>query len=271
MRRDADLPTIGMYGIGMKRAIFKMGRDAVVHSYPHDGAFSVHYSPDWMNEENEAWELPINFSADPLPVNGTKIIIRELVPAVRDEFGDDSNFLNELREAIAIYYGYIIQKGFQVELNKDPIKPQILRLLTKQQSDDDTGPGEGIRPYYFTADVDGVAITVSVGFRRPLPSEMEVDDEQAGPRSSEEAGISIICNDRLVLLNDKTRLTGWGDGGVPRYHNQFIAISGEATFSSPQANKLPLTTTKRGVDASAIVFLTARQYISPGRWSIFGR
>ena len=93
---------------------------------------------------------------------------------------------------------------------------------------------------------------------------MEVDEEQMGPRSSEEAGISIICNDRLVLLNDKTRLTGWGDAGVPRYHNQFIAISGEATFSSTQASKLPLTTTKRGVDASSIVFLTARQYIMEG-------
>jgi hypothetical protein len=266
MLRDADLPTIGMYGIGMKRAIFKMGRDAVVHSNPADGAFSVHYSPAWMDETNDEWYLPIDFSAAALPVKGTNIVIRELVPAVRHQFAKESNFLNELREEIAIYYGYIIQKGFRVELNKDPIKPQILRLLATQQpnEDDDAEAEDAIRPYYFAANVEGVTITVSVGFRRPLPTEMEVDEEQVGPRSSEEAGISIICNDRLVLLNDKTRLTGWGDGGVPRYHNQFIAISGEATFSSAQANKLPLTTTKRGVDASAIVFLTARQYIMEG-------
>ena len=223
MLRDADLPTIGMYGIGMKRAIFKMGRDAVVHSNPADGAFSVHYSPVWMDEANEEWELPIDFAAPSLPESGTKIVIRELVPAVRRQFGNDSNFLNELREDIAIYYGYIIQKGFHVELNTDPIKPQILRLLTRQQSDEDDADAEdAIRPYYFAANVEGVTITVSVGFRRPLPTEMEVDEEQVGPRSSEEAGISIICNDRLVLLNDKTRLTGWGESGVPKYHNQFI-------------------------------------------------
>ncbi len=123
---------------------------------------------------------------------------------------------------------------------------------------------DAIAPYYFEGSVDGVSITVSVGFRRPLPSELEIDDEQAGPRTSDDAGVSIICNDRLVLLNDKSRLTGWGDGGVPKYHNQFIAISGEATFSSMNANKLPLTTTKKGVDAGSIVFLTARTYIMEG-------
>src|SRR5688572_4699982 len=30
--RDAESETIGMYGVGMKRAIFKIGKNAVVHS-----------------------------------------------------------------------------------------------------------------------------------------------------------------------------------------------------------------------------------------------
>src|ERR1041384_1079073 len=30
--RDSDVETIGIYGVGMKRAIFKMGRDAIVRT-----------------------------------------------------------------------------------------------------------------------------------------------------------------------------------------------------------------------------------------------
>ncbi len=127
MLRDADLPTIGMYGIGMKRAIFKMGRDAVVHSRHTDGAFSVHYTPEWMDENNDDWDMPIDFEVTPPAEHGTRISISQLVTPVRHHFEAGSSFLSELLEDIAIYYGYIIQKGFVVELNGKRILPQVLR------------------------------------------------------------------------------------------------------------------------------------------------
>ena len=43
-------------------------------------------------------------------------------------------------------------------------------------------------------------------------------------RSSYEAGVTVVCNDRVVLYNDKSGLTGWGTSGVPNYHTQFIGI-----------------------------------------------
>ncbi len=39
--RDADAETIGMYGVGMKRAIFKMGRHALVRTRHEDDMFEV--------------------------------------------------------------------------------------------------------------------------------------------------------------------------------------------------------------------------------------
>ena len=39
--RDSDTETIGMYGVGMKRAIFKMGRDALVRTRHGDDTFEV--------------------------------------------------------------------------------------------------------------------------------------------------------------------------------------------------------------------------------------
>lgn len=39
--RDKDLPTVGVYGIGMKRAIFKMGEEAQVSSNTNDTCYRV--------------------------------------------------------------------------------------------------------------------------------------------------------------------------------------------------------------------------------------
>ena len=48
-----------MYGIGMKRAVFKMGRNAVVHSFNGDDKFRVPISPEWL--DRPGWEnLPID-------------------------------------------------------------------------------------------------------------------------------------------------------------------------------------------------------------------
>ena len=53
--KDKDLETIGMYGIGMKRALFKMGRSAVVHTHPRtEKPFKVIISPEWLAND-EKW------------------------------------------------------------------------------------------------------------------------------------------------------------------------------------------------------------------------
>src|SRR5205085_2574984 len=56
--RDADSETIGMYGIGMKRALFKMGKDALVRTRHGNDTFEVHIDSDWLDAK-EWSELPI--------------------------------------------------------------------------------------------------------------------------------------------------------------------------------------------------------------------
>jgi len=261
IERDSTLPTIGMYGIGMKRAIFKLGRDAKIHSQPADGAFLVHYDNAWMDENNETWDLPIDWAAPARPDGvGTTITVKDLLPAIKEELSKDSSFLDELRDSISTYYGYIISKGFSVELNGKPVVPRVLSLFAMT----DFSEEEGMAPYYLKGEIDDVRYTVAVGFRRPLATETEIEAEQNASRTSDDAGVTIICNDRVVMLNDKSRLTGWGDNNVPKYHNQFIAIGGMISFTSNNASKLPLTTTKRGVDAATDVYLTARNYAMEG-------
>ena len=56
--RDASIPTVGMYGIGMKRAIFKIGKASVISSQSSNTGFKVDINAAWM-EDDADWSLPI--------------------------------------------------------------------------------------------------------------------------------------------------------------------------------------------------------------------
>jgi hypothetical protein len=105
----------------------------------------------------------------------------------------------------------------------------------------------------------GVHIKVTIGFFRPIVLEKEIDEETVSATSAERAGVSVVCNDRVVLLHDRSMKTGWGDGGVPRFHPQFRAIAGLIVLSSNNPSLLPISTTKRDLDVGSEVYLQTRQ------------
>lgn len=257
IEKDKNLPTIGMYGIGMKRAIFKMGQEAIVESYSEDGAHAVSYDRSWLDPDNDKWDLPIE-SLRNRKEKGVTIIVPTLKPDIAHQFGN-SQFQNELRNKISEHFGYLMQKGFSVLVNGEPVRQRTLQLYST-----DISKKNGIRPYDFESEMGGVHLRVTVGFYRPLASFEDIDEAAERPTESEQAGISVICNDRLVLENDKTLKTGWGDGGVPKYHPQFRGIAGFIIFSTTQPEKLPISTTKRDLDVGADVYLHARQFCMEG-------
>ena len=60
--------TIGTYGIGMKRSIFKMGRAAEVISNTQEDSFKVTISPNWLSDDLD-WNLPCEKVETTLPQN----------------------------------------------------------------------------------------------------------------------------------------------------------------------------------------------------------
>jgi hypothetical protein len=160
---------------------------------------------------------------------------------------------------VATHYAFIIDKGFRVAINRADVKPRPTKLIfAKKQT-------AGIKPFIFKAKADGVEVFLTVGFTRPIPSEEEAASEQEEKQySSLDAGWTILCNDRAVLYCDRSELTGWGEATVPRYHTQFIAISGIVEFKSNNPAKLPTTTTKRGIDASSSLYLQVKNKMREG-------
>lgn len=259
---DSDIPTVGMYGIGMKRAIFKMGTSSRVLSQTAKDCFEVQISPKWMSDDSD-WELPLKHIKNSLAENGTSINVENLKDGISTTLATDgtSPFEKDLSDMIAHHYGFIISKGFKVFVNTKEIVPRPLNILWSPST---VPEEERILPYLYQADLSGLNVRLVVGFYTPMLSPDELDDEQVTRRTKDDAGWTIICNDRVVLYNDKTRLTGWGEAGVPAYHSQFIGISGTVMFSSNDAWKLPVTTTKRGIDTSSETYLYIKEFMREG-------
>jgi hypothetical protein len=221
------LATVGRYGIGMKRSMFKLGRAAKVTTFNHGNAYAVTVSSKWMHDDDD-WELPISdvvksaLPATLKPRGGTVIDVTSLRAEIQQEFDPQaSRFLTDLAATIATHYSYIIHKGFEVSLNGKVLAGRTIELLLGSNKKD------RIEPFAYRTEIDGVNVELVVGLYRAIADETEVDEELEGKPSisRETCGWTIVCNDRVVLYNDKTRATGWGEASVPAYHPQFNAIA----------------------------------------------
>lgn len=167
--------------------------------------------------------------------------------------------MNSFRAKVSQYYSILMEKGFSVTINDKQVSsiPVTFRIsdfkkLPKKQ--------KGIAPYIFEGKVDGVNVELVCGFYAPFAHD---EDEDPTEFRSDEAGWTVICNDRVVEYKNKSLLTGWGDG-TPSYHPQFRQIAGVAIFSANNPRLLPVKTTKEGIDANSEVFLKVRQKMRDG-------
>lgn len=248
--RDSDTETIGMYGVGMKRAIFKMGRNALVRTRHGNDTFEVPITSEWLDAKN--WDpLPIDeptTASEKLDEPGTTIRVGELYEGVARHFANAA-FENEVRTAISEHFTMFLQSGLDVELNGKPVEPVRVEVLVSEREDRPA-------PFVYRKTIDDVLVSITVGLNtgKSLGDDDEDDAGFERDRSSATAGWTVLCNDRAVIVGDKSRLTGWGDG-IPLYHPQFAIITGIIEFRSKRADKLPVTTTKRALDTSSNVWL----------------
>ena len=258
------LPTVGIYGIGMKRAIFKIGKEATVFTRNESSLYKVTIPRTWANDEND-WDFPMEDleNSDLLQSGGTRINISSINPEITEKWDREDKldmFVDSLIKYIRQSYSFIIQKGFEITINGTPISPLQTNLLLNNVPDGEAA----IKPFMYQQTFGNVHVSLALGFYASPPSPDDIDDENNLKRSSSDAGWTIVCNDRVVLYNDKSHLTGWGEAGVPQYHTQFIGIRGIVVFESTNPKALPMTTTKRGVDTSSSIYSAVKNRMREG-------
>lgn len=256
--RPLDAPqesnTIGRFGIGMKRSLFKMGRNFSVES--KCGADHYRITVDvaaWSVKKREVdgtqvddWSFDFENITDGsgLQNDGTKIEVTNLYDGVLNQF-KDGVFKSSLKEDIKKLLNFSIIKGISISMNGTKIEGTDIEMIVS----------ESIKPFVKNGEKDGVRYRIIAGL--------------SGVGNTKKSGWYIYCNDRLVLEADQSALTGWGYNGVPQWHVNYVMFVGVVFFDAEETIKLPLTTTKKGVDASHPVYLAALYYMRSAMKAIF--
>jgi hypothetical protein len=220
---------LSVYGIGMKRAFFKIGRLIEFKSTSVDGEVNVGLDVDnWVKEES--WDLKGEFKTlEKQKSLGTKIIIKNINSETIPNFISKA-FETRLIEKIQTTYGIFLNYGLKIELNGKRAKPDI---PTVSQS-------EEIKVTTKLFEKGDVQIKILAGI---TPE----DDKKSN-------GWFIFCNGRMILEGDKTPNTGWGNGLLRKFHASTNRFVGFVYFKSDDVSLLPWTTTKNGVNFESAIY-----------------
>ena len=239
--------SVGQFGVGMKRALFKLGTKFTVESTTEACQFVVEVDVDEWRKDDERWQFEFKVLRDlsPKPATeeqrGTTITGSSLHPSVAEEF-DLETFHNRLRLELETAHQESLTRNMTITLNAEPLQFQVSRLLKS----------EDLHPAFqeLVFDESGhppLQVRVYAGVSHSDPSK---------------AGWYIYCNGRCVVEAEQTGTTGWGEGGettIPKYHNQFARFRGYVFFDCDDADRLPWKTTKTGVDSDSPIFRRVRQ------------
>jgi len=234
--------SVGQFGIGMKRALFKFGQAFSVESASRTDSFSLSVSvPEW--EKSETWEFELDdyTEAEDRAVEDTytTIIANKLFPSVSKTF-DDKVFRNQLEAEVAMRHQFSLTEGVAIELNGKKLLPRVLALASSSE----------LQPFHSDEEIavfgGTVRVRITAGVAESLP---------------DDAGWYVFCNDRLIVGADQTSLTAWGvrsPARVPKYHNQYARFRGFVRFDADDAGLLPWNTTKTSLDQDSNLWIQTR-------------
>ncbi|MDG2524601.1 ATP-binding protein [Stenotrophomonas sp. HITSZ_GD] len=252
--RPADAPvtdgSIGQFGVGMKRALFKMGNNFEIQSKAPDSHFLLEVNVhEWRTRKDEkgrddwTFEFKEAIEGETRPPDecSTTIVVTDLHPPIAAEFATE-RFKTTLIRGIQEAHARSLDAGLEITVNNHQLTHNIAMLLQSGQ----------LKPIRI---VQSFPANPAQGIRRPVLVNL-----YAGVAESniDEAGWYIVCNGRQIVRADKSALTGWGavfnEITVPKVHNQFSRFRGYVFFESDDAQSLPWNTAKSGVDEENSIF-----------------
>ena len=220
--------SLSVYGIGMKRACYKIGNALSISSVTNKTYLEVSYDVEkWLNDND--WKLDIGWrkkgSGDQ---RGTNINVGKLHPEIKKNF-KLGTFEADLLEKIGSAYSLFIEKGLEIKVNGILAKSHVPTLPES----------ENVKSSRKKISKDGVQTLIIAGINH---------NEEGGS-----GGWYVFCNGRMILEADKTPKTGWGND-MRKFHQAINPFLGFVYFQSSDLEKLPWTTTKDNINFESPIY-----------------
>jgi hypothetical protein len=234
---------LGVYGVGLKRALFKIGDEFEIQSKTIKNGFASHLTVShWLQQDQsfEDWRIPLEPQpkADNQKDAGTNILISKLHDEVKMRL-EAGSIDTSLYRSISDTYRFFINKYVRIRLNDADVEPSRIPLGK---------PADGTVSYdEYEQDDVRVKIFATVA-----------EKDETGHYDQDFAGWYIVCNGRVVLTADKSQISGWGMDSMPTFQPKHRSFIGVVFFESENPLHLPWTTTKRDLNRESAVYLRAR-------------
>lgn len=252
--RPDDAPktpgTVGEFGVGMKRALFKIGRHFLIESRTKEDDFKIALDVDeWeaiKEDDPNAWNFRFSeMGTNPSPLEtGTHITVTKLYEYAIEDF-KGTNFGSRLSTQLRETHAETLAAGLQITVNGTHVNADSASLLASQD----------LEPIAQDIVLDILGKQVNVKLLAGV-----------GEPKLPDAGWYIFCNGRLIERADKTEKTGWNsalDGEqTPKPHWQFRRFRGYVFFESTSTDVLPWNTTKTSLDVEAPAYRRVRPDMS---------
>ena len=227
---------LSVYGLGLKRAFFKLGTRVKMTSDHVDGGFELRLDVlQWSKEESTPWQFQISPRTKVSARDtGTKIEILDLHADVQMRLRGGT-LEGELIQAVEKTYAYFLAKFVRVTVNGRSATTVPLRISENHASD--------------RFGLDRVTCAVTAGIGTP----------DAGAYRDKDAGWFVFCNGRAVVNADKSALTGWNNNGLPIFQPKHRPFLGLVYFVSDHPERLPWDTTKSGISVDSMIWQRAKQ------------
>ena len=239
--RSAHPMGIGVFGVGLNRALFKIGR--LSNIVTDNGIQRAQLDLDTEKYlRAKGWSLPA-VEVPTVGKAGTIIKITGLSTETARRFADKSE-IERFGSEIGRIYSRFIEKGLKVVVNRAAVKAHPVEIR-------ESGPYAPDRKFYKTE--DGISIFLHAGQHLKHRFGAEPDyDKETNSQITDEFGWTIFCNDRVVVSHDRSAKTGW----YAKFHSEFYGFVGEVNFVGDPA-RLPWTTTKEDVDLNNQAYQSA--------------
>ncbi|WP_454018529.1 ATP-binding protein [Azospirillum sp. Marseille-Q6669] len=224
--------SIGIYGVGLIRAFWKLGNSGCLLTDTGSESFKLTFSKEQIQDE----ETPL-IPAERDATSGSKTNHLVISDITEDAFLDvaDPEWIAYFCEKVRRVFGLCIRKGLTIRVNDASIREFGPRIRP------DIKPLSSKRLLHTT---EGVLVEIETGVHEQYLFAGEPGHSADKNKIlTKEFGWYIVCNDRIVLIADLSEKVGW----TKVWHSEYNGFVGWAHFICSDPKLLPWDSKKTDI------------------------
>lgn len=238
---------IGHYGIGLKRALLKFGKNYAMSTDDGHTAIKMKFGSQMIGNNSITGKV---FETDGRRY--TLFVVSKIKPDVIKDIERDEWFDSAV-EILRVRYAAYTSKGLKISISN----PYLKRFECIQGYIPSLRKDCAIKANKAFMEIDGVRAFIDYGVHEKYYFKSEKNHSvSANADLTPHFGLYFICNDRVIVSASKAREHGWKPGAWHSEYNGFVAI---VRFVSEDPTKIPWNTVKTALRTESELFMCVKR------------